>query len=434
MTSRRFIACALAALIAGAAAIVSWAWRAEPSAARRRPNIILISLDTLRADRLGLHGYSRPTSPNLDLFGAGSVVFEKAVTVSNWTLPAHVSMFTGLYPSTHRVLDGDDKLTREIPVLAEILERAGYATLAFTGGGFLSRRFEMDRGFGVFEQSKSHTDLKGALRRSMKRIRDLDGSAPYFLFVHAYDIHCPYNVPAEQLGSFSSIGAEPVELGECTKWYNERKIGRPQALYLSDRYDERIRIVDGLLGSFFAFLAARDGYSDTIVAITSDHGEEFLEHGLIGHHLSLHRELLHVPLILRAPGFASRRVGAPTSLVDLFPTLLDLAGVEAPARMDGRSLRAVLRRGDEAATRPSAFSELDGLRVLRSAFGPRYHVIYDMLKNRGWLYDHETDPLEARDLSAERPELYRRLARELLRATPPSFAFELDPGTAEPLP
>lgn len=423
---RRIVFSALFAGLLGCLAVLALAGKGRP------PNIILISLDTLRADRLGVYGYGRATSPSFDRWAKDSALFRKAISVSNWTLPAHVSMFTGLYPSSHKVVGLDHKPAGEIALLSEILERAGYETMAFTGGGYLSRGFGMHRGFNHFDPSRSNTDLEGALRRAAKMIAKLDGERPYYALIHAYDLHCPYDVPQEIEVRFESSGTEQIDPRGCG--HTDSQISKAQALFLSDRYDERIRLVDDLLGRFFDFLESRSAFADTVLVITSDHGEAFLEHGKVGHSHSLYSELLHIPLAIRAPGIAGREIGSVTSNVDLLPTLLDLAGLPIPQGLDGESLLPVLLRGDGAAKRSFAFSELDLGQVLRSSFGPRYHVIYDMKKGQGSMFEPRIDPLESRDLSVEEGSIFRSLARELLSALPPSKYIEIEPKSIEPLP
>lgn len=393
---------AVAAIVAAGG--VLW-WTQRPA----KPNLILISVDTLRADRLGSYGYARQTSPAMDRIASEGVVFEQALSVSSWTLPTHVTMFTGLYPTTHGVTRSRGrKIAETTPTLGQVMARHGYRNFGFTDGGFVSKLYGFGRGFEVYEQLRGVRDRRefffpGAVDRAIEKLRSV--SEPYFLFLHTYDVHCPYSLDAPYDTMFVSDNRREIDPSRCGEsFYNLRKMSAEEGRYLSDMYDGSIRFVDDQLGRFFDYLRTRDDYSDTIIIITSDHGEEFLEHGQIGHQKSLHRELLMIPLIIKAPGFESGRVPAQVSNVDLFPTIVDLLKLNHPFQMDGVSL-AGLMRGESSGLRPFQFSELDRGAKIRSHFDPRGHLLWYSKQKEKRYYD-SGDLLQSRDLgSTEDAEL-----------------------------
>lgn len=394
----------------------------QQKAVRPRYNLVLISLDTLRAERLGSYGYHRPTSPNFDALASESALFEQAVTTSSWTLPAHATIFTGLYPISHGVRSGKGRrIADDTDVFTEQLKTAGYRTFAVTGGAYVARVYGFDRGFDSYLQrsdyirgARSLRSFPRAVEIAKERINHVPEDQPYFLFLHTYDIHCPYIPPKKIFGRFNSPGAEPIKLGKCGyDYYKQKGLSQAQALYLSDRYDEGILGVDEVLGGFLDFLRNRPDYERTIVVVTSDHGEEFMEHGGVGHKGSLYRELLLVPLIIRDPRGGAIRIKDSVSLVDLYPTMLELLGLDVPAHAQGSSLAGiVLGSPEETYLRPFQFSELQRGRVLISKFGPEKHLIVNIEDGTHEFYDHLSDPLEAINLAAEgHPQLQAAIER-----------------------
>lgn len=390
-----------------------------------RPNLILVSIDTLRADRLGAYRYQRETTPFLDSFAAQSALFEHAIAPASWTLPSHVSLFTGLYPSSHGVNSAQDLgIGAGTEILTETLKQAGYRTFAYTGGGYVNKRYGFGRGFEDYQKTKNDNqrDERGflaALHTAHDRVQALPDGDPYFLFLHTYAVHCPY-VPSEPYATmFRSPGAEKINSGLCGPQYSKMKdLSKGQALFLSDRYDGSIRLVDTNLKEFVDGMRADGLLENTYIVITSDHGEEFLEHGQVGHENSLHRELLMVPLLIAGPGIQARRMQEPVSLVDIYPTILDLLGLPASAQPEGRSVAAVLRGAPEVSLRPFQLSELSRGKSLRSFFNPiGEHLIADLDQKSVQLFDVQTDPGEQQNLAmerAERAEAIRKQAEEFV--------------------
>jgi len=326
--------------------------------------VLLVSIDTLRADRLGCDGYSRDTSPALDrLARERAVRFEHAVAEAPWTLPSHVTMLTGLHPLTHGVRQPDEQPGEEVELLAERLARRGYYSFAVTDGGWLSEPWGFARGFDSFHAQD--LDIDQAVEKVLEYVRFRNDKGPWFGFLHTYDVHCPYDPPAPYAGRFVSPDAEPVEVaGRCgNPDFNAMGLSAGQARYLSDRYDEDVRRVDDALGSLLAAFDALDLWRDTVLIVTADHGEEFGEHGQIGHERTLEPEVLSIPLLVVAPGFEPAVRPEVVGLADLVPTVLELAGAGA-ARVDGRSLVPLLSGRADPDRPAGVLSELAWQRTL----------------------------------------------------------------------
>ncbi len=340
-----------------------------PEPADERPDIVLVSIDTLRADRLSLYGYGRPTSPRLDAWAREAVVFEKVVTSAPWTLPAHLSLFTGLDALGHgvnhrvRVPDG-------LPLLAERLRSAGYHTLAVTGGGYLAPEFGLDRGFERYRSWPEHTadaELAEGVRTALTWLEE-PPRRPFFLFFHTYETHYPYRARQPYFARFAtgvdpqpydslayvSTPQEPANgflLGK--EWHlGGQPLDGRQTEVLGALYDSGIAYTDAQLAPLLERLTAGEAGPRTAVAITSDHGEALGENGLAGHAYLDDANAL-VPLVLRLPGGAhAGRVAQQVRLVDLAPTLLELSGASPAADLDGRSLLSLLD-GRAADRRPA---------------------------------------------------------------------------------
>jgi arylsulfatase A-like enzyme len=319
--------------------------------------VLVVSIDTLRADRLGCYGYGRDTSPALDRFGRERAVrFAQAVAEAPWTLPSHVTMLSGLHPLTHGARRPEESPADEVALLAELLADSHYS-FALTDGGWLSELWGFARGFDSFHAQDR--DVERGVEAVLEYVRHRQGKGPWFGFLHTYDLHCPYDPPPPYAGRYHSAGAEPIEVaGRCgNPHFNAQGITPGQALTLSDRYDEDVRRVDDALATLFAAFDELGLWEDTLVIVTSDHGEEFLEHGQIGHERTLSREALSIPLLVAAPGLAPRVVAEVVGLADLVPTVLELTGRPARA-LDGRSLVPLLRGEPDRQREPFVLSEL----------------------------------------------------------------------------
>jgi arylsulfatase A-like enzyme len=316
--------------------------------------VILISLDTLRADRLAAYGAYRRTTPQIDAFARDAVVFTDTWSVRPETSGSHMSIFTSLFPSEHGVTSFINSPSPAIELLAERLRREGYLTRAYTEDGGVWANAGFARGFSAYAERRSadfvYRGEADATFADGTRWVEAHVDRTFFLFLHTYQVHSPYSPPADYRALFADVpGREP-----------------PGTRQFALAYDQEARYLDDHVGPFLATLA-RLGLSDrTIVIILSDHGEEFGEHGRMGHGRTLHQEVLRVPLVIAAPGLlAPAQVTTPTSLLDVAPTVLDLLDLAATPEHRGISLRprtrAVASGGaiDPAAAARPIFSEVD---------------------------------------------------------------------------
>ncbi len=312
---------------------------AEPAG---RPNLVLVSLDTLRADHLDLYGYERATSPNLDRLACDSLVFTQALSASTWTLPSTASMVTGLLPSQHGATSIHAPLAPRVLTLAERLAAAGYRTAAFTDGGFLDPRWGFAQGFERYDSTAGkawqYKDAAPIFSAASDWLR-ANRFRPFFLFLQTYEIHEPY-VNREGFADpfFDPHYAGP--LGDVVRIDNEDEPPAPEdLLHVVALYDGGIARADHYLGAVLDTLARTGLDRDTAVIVTSDHGEEFLEHGRMEHTEGhVYDPNVRVPLVVRPPGgTAGRRVARTVSGLDVTPTLLACAGLPATG-LAGRSL------------------------------------------------------------------------------------------------
>jgi arylsulfatase A-like enzyme len=355
-----------------------------------RRSVILISIDTLRADYLKLYAPGGAATPHLEQVAREGVTFRNVIAQVPYTLPSHCTMLTGMYPAAHRVRDNvRDVLPAQIPTIAQILESNGYDTAGFAGSMVLSRQTGIGRGFQFYDDFFSRADvhaedLGGIERKADEVFRSFESwfnrknsSNPFFAFIHFYDPHSPYQPPA---GFSSSMDQKELYSGE-------------------------IRYVDSVLGSLFSFLHQKGIWNETVVLVTSDHGEMLNEHGEIGHGFFLYQPALRVPLILKAAGLRpGESVNDLVQLVDIAPTLLAAAGLKPPPEMQGEDLLPVAiekrKKKNRTAFAESYFASLQfGISPIRSIQDG--HLKY-IDAPQPELYDLASDPHEASNSAAER--------------------------------
>jgi len=334
----------------------------------RLPNIILISIDSLRADHLGCYGYPKPTSPNIDALANESVVFTNAISTTTWTLPAHISMLTSLYPEVHQVINDGNKLSDKavVPlnppyqrgqgvVCAEIMKEAGYLTAGFVSGPYLSSKFGYNQGFDLYDDytinySSNEESHRGTtspkIHQQVTKWLEQNYSSQFFLFIHYWDVHYDYTPPPPFDTMF-----DPDYTGTITgKNYEGNKLINPQMPkrdleHIIALYDGEIAFTDSYIGKLMTYLKELGIYENTMVILTSDHGDEFFEHGCKGHRNNLFDETLKVPLIIKFPPpypggrggkenpiFASLSplemcINQQVSIIDIVPTFLDYLGI-----------------------------------------------------------------------------------------------------------
>jgi len=386
----------------------------DDDADRTARNLLIISIDTLRADHLGLYGYERPTSPQLDAFARQAVVFDSAQAQSSWTLPSFASMMTSLYSATHACLNFDSQLDGSFVTLAEVLRGTDFHTAAVASHVFLGRRHGLHQGFSEFddelvlELNESHAAITSPTVTD-KGIAQLERRAAaderFFLWLHYFDPHELYKLHegiSEQFGIEEDV----------------------------DRYDGEIAFTDREVGRLLNAVDRLGLSEDTVVVVVADHGEQFMDHGNQRHGRDLHRETVRVPLVVRTPGYEPRRVAPTVRMVDLMPTLLELLDVPGPPIREGLSVTRLMR-GESQAELP-ALAELslrpdfradslvfgrwklivdhsgasrrdntDNSQVIIDADGLRRFPIGEPAVQ---LFDLETDLLEQQDVAAGNPD------------------------------
>ena len=351
-------------------------------------NVLFVVMDTVRKDRLTPYGYDRPTTPGLDRFADEARVYEQAVAPAPWTLPVHASMFTGLYPSEHGATQEDPYLPDEVSTLAESLSAAGYPTACYSSNAWITPYTRLTAGFddqdNFFEVMPGDL-LSGALADAWQRINDndrlravanrlvelgntlhehfaggegadsktpevvdrtidfMDDNEEFFAFINLMDAHLPYYPPGEYAREFAP-GADPAEVCQNSKEYNSgaRDIGEAEWRDIRGLYDAEIRHIDSELGRLFDWMREHDRWEDTTVIVCADHGELHGEHGLYGHEFCIYDPLVNVPLMVKDPDLDPGRDEGQVELLDLYHTVLDVAGVEGlgEALDPKRSLRA----------------------------------------------------------------------------------------------
>ena len=396
-----------------------------------RPDILLISLDTTRADHLSAYGYERKTSPALERLSEEGILFEAAYAPSATTGPSHATLFTSVSPISHGITKNGRELDLGWKTLAEVLGQEGYQTAAVVSSYVLSARFGYDRGFASFDEDFSQAEVPEGVtlwegdevegkfygraddtaRRALQWLEDRsEPQKPFFLFVHFFDAHDPYVIPE---------GYQPPFVPGP-----EESLKRNRVVFM---YDATLAYMDQEIGRLLDGLVRMGLDEDTLVVVTGDHGEGLMERGHWHHGVHIYEEGVRVPLIVRLPGrrSAGLRIPTPVSWLDLAPSLLALSGISSQEGFQGESLAEVMtgqgaldptrsvwlyRRhyeGDEEVEAGQAVGEAWGLRR------GRWKLIWAEEENRLELYDLETDPEEKVDLAMERPDQAATLKAEL---------------------
>jgi len=413
--------------------------RKQPSARAVPPNIILITLDTTRADRMGFLGSQRGLTPNLDALATQSVVFTRAYAQVPLTTPSHAALLTGTYPQFSHLEDLGAPLAKDLPYLPDLLHHHGYHTAAFIGAYILDpwsgAAPGFDRGFDFydtdFHDRKPGEDRYKSVERRAEEVADralywLKGhqQRPFFIWLHFYDAHDPYDPP------------EPFKTH-----------------YASAPYDGEIAYTDSVVGSFVEVLLQHGLYQDSVIAIAADHGEAFGEHGEERHGMFLYDETIHVPLLLKLPAgrLGGKRVEERVALAEVAPTLLEAAGIAAPATMQARSLFPFIDKvkidaarmdgtksaaGDKGKTleRP-IYSETNyahrafGWSELRSWRTGKY--LYVQAPKRE-LYDQTSDPDAAKNLAPDAKAVADTLDSQLTNFQQKTSSAQTEPTKLDP--
>jgi arylsulfatase A-like enzyme len=433
----------------------------EPAAPR---NLVLITIDTLRSDRVGAYGNPRVRTPHLDRLAAQGVLFQNATSQIPSTLPSHASILTGRYPTSHGVHDnGVYFLDARESTLAEMLAELGFDTAGFVSAFVLDRRFGIDQGFAAYGDTMD-TPLRagsapeieeragpvaswwvstwfGAYQRRGARTIDealawlgarraaAAQPAPFFLWVHLFDPHEPYDAPAPLATMYDRAYAGAMD-GSGETFHAERVAGRATARdveHMRARYDAEVTYADRCVGTLLDSLAAWNLDGNTLVAVTADHGEGMGEHDYYFEHGSeLWEPLLNIPLVLAGPGVPRGRVASTrVRSIDILPTVLECLGFPAPAAIDGASVRAAF--GGEGVERSSyaetqcwlaAMPVMESLRAFSSG---RWKLIAISSREpaaaaqppRVLLFDLNADPGELRNVASDRPAVAQDLLERL---------------------
>ena len=339
---------------------------------RERPNVLIITIDTLRADHLACYGYDKPTSPEIDAFAASAVLFEQVLCQAPQTLPSHASIFTGLYPRTHKAISHETVVAPEFTTLAEVLSENGYATGAMVSNHVLDPRYGLDQGFATYKAvHRAYPEPRRAAMYAREEDPTTDealawledhGKSPFFLWIHWFHPHRAYDPPPRYKQMFAGSYSGPaVDQGEFAMKAWREKIDLPaeDVAYMRGLYDGEVAFTDAQVGRVLDELESSGLARNTLVIITSDHGEILYEHEhYFGHDIAVYDECTLVPLLIRLPGVepARRRVPGLVQTIDIFPTVLEALGIAPLAQVEGKSLLPLVRGSAEATTR-YGFSE-----------------------------------------------------------------------------
>ena len=416
----------------------------------RRPNIILILIDTLRADRLGAYGHPGGYTPTLDSIAAESVIFNRAIAQSSWTLPSVASLFCSYYPSVHKLHlfqeqkmadpKGTTALTlntlgQSFTTLAEALQKGGYQTAAFVANPWTLPKLGFAQGFEHYDAGFADNTTPGNLvnEAALRWLGNRDPDRPFFCYLHYMDVHGPYKArpglleplvdkveaqPDKQKLSEQEIDAlgylyQMPESGTDIERHKKLSVYRE---YWAARYDSGVRQIDEYIKGLKEQLERMGLWNDAYVTITSDHGEELLEHGFWNHGYSLHNTELHVPLFLRWPGVlrSGKRVRRAVQLIDVMPTLIEQLSLPKVKGLQGRSLAGEIAAPGSG--KPVvAFAEGAKIHQQRAIYLDDWKLIIITQQEGSWLqlYNISSDPLEQNELSQTHKKELMRLVKAL---------------------
>jgi choline-sulfatase len=394
-------------------AVVRMGAQPERAASTQKPmrNAIVFLVDTLRADKLSAYrSQSRVRTPGLNTFVQGATVMENARSQENWTKPSVATLLSSLLPWQHNTVSGDDVLPESVELMPELLQKRGYYTGAFITNGYCSDKFGFKQGWRTYRNYIREGRPNTAKHVAADVLDWLDHrpkDQPFFLYVHTIDPHVPYKPPQQFLTFYDAQPyAGPIDFTKAGDVLERIKIGRIRPNdrdreHLMALYDAEISYHDVHFAAMMQGLKQRGLEDDTMVVVTADHGEEFWDHGSVGHGHSVYDELLHVPLIVRVPGVTGNgaRVPDAVGLVDVMPTVLDALGEKIPEQLVGRSFLPELRGEPDHAPRAAVSGFFRAWRTLVTG---RLKLVQHGTE-RAALYDVKSDPGETKDLAGEQP-------------------------------
>lgn len=390
-------------------------------------NIILVVIDTMRADNVGCYAPGANPTPAIDSLAAKGIRFQNCISQAPWTLPSVVTILTGFYPSTHGADGIDGAFSADIRSLAAALRERGYNTGAVVSHTLVGSERGFDRGFDFFDDlnalGHAHVSSGPLTEKGMEWIST--AKEPFFLFLHYFDPHFNY---IEHAGLTTHEPYRGALQSGMNIWAIRDSIGRygpDDFQYLRELYAGEVRYVDSQLGRLLDLLEADGTLARTAVVVTGDHGEEFMEHGWLGHTRNLYDNLLQVPLILFLPWLLEPEVrNEPAMLIDIYPTLLSVAGekeLPGPGRnllSDDREPRSIISEVNYDPTGVSGGEKITQHRMkkrarMRSIRLGKWKAIEDRIENSWELYDIDRDPGETRNLAAENPAALQQLQEAL---------------------
>ncbi|MEK7494201.1 MAG: sulfatase [Patescibacteria group bacterium] len=403
-------------------------------------NVVIVAYDALQAAHVSHLGYPRETTPMLDALAREGVSFGNAVSSAPWTVPSYMSIFTGLYPSEHKVVNKFSVFTKEEQVfshlkklspdaqtLAEVMKANGYATGGFTGDAGVHSQFGYNQGFDAFTDEVPFGSMENSANHAFEWL-EKNKENKFFMFFHGYDSHGQFKVPEGYKGKFMSADYNGIYKGTTDEQRVLREKGLAEgSIDLSDEdvafwrgwYDSKIRDADDRFARFWDSFSRMQFKNKTIVVILSDHGTEFYEHKRFDHGFSLYDELVHVPLVFVVPGLESGKVvREQVSTIDVAPTLFDVLGIDPGekfrAQMRGTSLFSYLKNGKGVSR--DVFMETDyrdytHKRGIRTANGWKF--IWTMETGEQELYNIEQDPQETNNVVESFPDIAAALAERV---------------------
>ena len=336
-------------------------------------NVVLISIDTLRADYLGCAGYSGVISPAIDQLTKKGVLFSNAIAQATTTLPSHMSILTSLYPSVHavspsgRISEATVSLPEGRTTIAEVLKQNGYRTAAYVDGGWLNKKFGYDQGFDVYDDTAGH--IKKINKKVMKFVKE-HFQEKFFLFMHMYDVHGPYEPPHPYdrmfyQGNEYDPSNHSMDFIREVGYHDYQKFGDVTDIeFVKAQYAGCVRYVDSELAKLLHLLEELRIFNDTIIVLMSDHGESLFEHHVyVGHGMFLHETEVRIPLVMKLPKdkYAQTRVTDQVQSIDVMPTMLDLLNLSGPEEMQGRSLTKLIEQPKVRREETYAFGETPNL-------------------------------------------------------------------------
>ncbi len=395
---------------------------ASGSCAPGDPNVVLVVVDTLRADRLGCYGYETDTSPSIDELARHSHLFEHAYATAPWTTPSVAGIFTGRYPTSVGITtDPEAGLSVELVTLAELFKRRGYRTKGIVSHLFIDERLGFAQGFDWYNAREagrgfSYVSSPGVTEKAVRFIHS-KGDGLFLLFVHYFDPHYDY-VMHDVLNTYPDyegrLSTDDVKISSLRELSKQRELSQSDRRYLEALYDSEVRFTDHNVGLLLDALKQRGLYDDAMIVFTADHGEELgtAPDGWVGHTKRLSQEMIRVPLLIKMPGQKqARRALAPVSLVDLMPTLAKAVGMPIPAGVQGRPIEI----GNEEASARPVFAETRREASLDMVVSGRWKLVYDREKQEHRLFDVVAAPAAYEDVSEEHPDVVAALEAERAR-------------------